>query len=91
MRNSSLFFINVLFGIAVFAALPAYAAMTALGGAVEEQVGYADGFIDLPIHEHLNDHNAVNPVGKPFRQVQLGEGFFANVPVVWTYRDAPDY
>lgn len=47
--------------------------------------------IGLPIYEDLNYRDAVNPLGKPFSQVQLGEGFFANMSVVWTFRDAPDY
>lgn len=38
----------------------------------------------------LNYKDAVNPVsGQPFQQVQLGEGFFANLAIQWTTRNAP--
>jgi nitrous oxide reductase accessory protein NosL len=46
--------------------------------------------IGLPIYEDLNYVNSVNPLGKPFQQVQLGDGFFANLAIQWTFRDAPD-
>jgi len=46
--------------------------------------------IGLPIYEDLNYQNARSPRGG-FTQVQLGDGFFANVSVVWTFRAAPDY
>jgi len=47
--------------------------------------------VGLPIYEDLNYMNVVNAKGQPFQQVQLGNGFFANVAVQWTYREAPEY
>ncbi|MGZ8152137.1 MAG: transporter [Methylovulum sp.] len=48
--------------------------------------------IGLPIYEDLNSRDLINPTnGSPFTQVQLGDGFFANLSVVWTFRSAPDY
>ncbi|WP_374090041.1 nitrous oxide reductase accessory protein NosL [Methylomicrobium lacus] len=49
------------------------------------------GSVGLPIYEDLNSKDVVNPRGQPFRQVQLGDGFFANLAVQWTFRSAPDY
>jgi nitrous oxide reductase accessory protein NosL len=49
------------------------------------------GSVGLPIYEDLNYVNSVNPLGKPFQQVQLGNGFFANLAIQWTFRDAPDH
>lgn len=49
------------------------------------------GSVGLPIYEDLNYVNSVNPLGKPFQQVQLGDGFFANLAIQWTFRDAPDH
>lgn len=49
------------------------------------------GSVGLPIYEDLNYVNAVNPLGKPFQQVQMGDGFFANLAIQWTFRDAPDH
>ena len=46
--------------------------------------------IGLPVYEDLNYQNARNPRGQ-FQQVQLGDGFFANLAVVWSFRAAPDY
>jgi hypothetical protein len=49
------------------------------------------GSVGLPIYEDLNYANARNPIsGKPFQQVQLGDGFFANLAIQWTFRDSPD-
>ncbi len=46
--------------------------------------------VGLPIYEDLNYTNVVNARGQPFQQVQLGNGFFANVAVQWTYRESPE-
>jgi nitrous oxide reductase accessory protein NosL len=46
--------------------------------------------VGLPIYEDLNSQKAKNARGD-FEQVQLGDGFFANLSVIWTYRAAPDY
>jgi nitrous oxide reductase accessory protein NosL len=47
--------------------------------------------IGLPIYEDLNYKDALNPKGKPFQQVQLGDGFFANAAIQWTFRSAPEF
>jgi len=54
--------------------------------------------VGLPIYEDLNYHddfllrpNGTRNLDRPFRQVQLGDGFFANVAIQWTFRDAPNY
>ena len=47
--------------------------------------------VGLPIYQNSNFQNMVNAKGQPYQQVQLGEGFFANVSVVWTFRAAPEY
>ena len=61
--------------------------MNALGGNFKLR-----GSVGLPIYEDLNYVNARNPIsGKPFQQVQLGDGFFANLAIQWTFRDAPDH
>ena len=49
------------------------------------------GSVGLPIYEDLNYQNAVNAKGKPFQQVQLGDGFFGNLSIQWTTRMAPEY
>lgn len=49
------------------------------------------GSIGLPVYEDLNYKNVVNAAGRPFQQVQLGDGFFANVAIQWTFRAAPEY
>lgn len=49
------------------------------------------GSIGLPIYEDLNARDVKNAMGMPFTQVQLGEGFFGNLSVIWTFRSAPDY
>ncbi len=48
------------------------------------------GSVGLPIYEDLNYRDGVNPRGA-FQQVQLGDGFFGNLSIQWTYREAPDY
>jgi len=47
--------------------------------------------VGLPIYEDLNARDVKNALGLPYTQVQLGNGFFANVSVVWTFRSAPSY
>lgn len=49
------------------------------------------GSVGLPVYEDLNYKDAVNPMGKPFQQVQLGDGFFANLAIQWTTRNVPGY
>ncbi|MDD5036719.1 MAG: hypothetical protein PHE55_18460, partial [Methylococcaceae bacterium] len=63
-----------------------YRFLNALGGNFKLR-----GSVGLPIYEDLNFQNAVNAKGKPFQQVQLGEGFFGNLAVQWTFRSAPNY
>jgi hypothetical protein len=47
--------------------------------------------VGLPIYEDLNYVNAINPMSRrPFQQVQLGDGFFANIAIQWTFRSSPD-
>jgi nitrous oxide reductase accessory protein NosL len=46
--------------------------------------------VGLPVYEDLNSRDLVNARGMPFQQVQLGEGFFANVAIQWTTRMLPD-
>jgi nitrous oxide reductase accessory protein NosL len=46
--------------------------------------------IGLPIYEDLNYQNGISPRGQ-FKQVQLGDGFFANIAIGWNFREAPDY
>lgn len=45
--------------------------------------------VGLPIYEDLNSRDLRNKMGD-FQQVQLGEGFFANVAIQWTTRNLPD-
>ena len=47
------------------------------------------GSVGLPIYEDLNSKKMKSPRGE-FEQVQLGDGFFANISLVWTFRAAPD-
>lgn len=47
--------------------------------------------IGLPIYEDLNYKNVRNAAGRQFQQVQLGDGFFVNVAIQWTFREAPNY
>jgi nitrous oxide reductase accessory protein NosL len=49
------------------------------------------GSVGLPIYEDLNSREIVNPQGRTFNQVQLGDGFFGNLAIQWTFRAAPDY
>ncbi|MFA6162028.1 MAG: nitrous oxide reductase accessory protein NosL [Methylobacter sp.] len=49
------------------------------------------GSVGLPIYEDLNSREIVNPQGRTFTQVQLGDGFFGNLAVQWTFRSAPEY
>jgi hypothetical protein len=62
-----------------------YRFLNALGGNFKLR-----GSIGLPIYEDLNSAKLRSGRGA-FEQVQLGDGFFANLSVVWTYRAAPDY
>lgn len=47
--------------------------------------------VGLPIYEDLNYRDLKNARGLPYQQVQLGDGFFANIALQWTFRSAPDY
>ncbi|MDD1605949.1 MAG: hypothetical protein LUP96_04535, partial [Methylococcaceae bacterium] len=47
------------------------------------------GSVGLPIYEDLNSRTVRNARGQPFEQVQLGDGFFGNVAIQWTFRDSP--
>lgn len=62
-----------------------YRFLNALGGNFKLR-----GSVGLPIYEDLNAQKARNIRG-PFQQVQLGDGFFGNLSVIWTFRAAPDY
>lgn len=62
-----------------------YRFLNALGGNFKLR-----GSVGLPIYEDLNSSKARNARGQ-YDQVQLGDGFFANLSVVWTFRAAPDY
>ena len=62
-----------------------YRFLNALGGNFKLR-----GSIGLPIYENLNYQKRTSARGQ-FEQVQLGDGFFANLSVVWTFRAAPDY
>ena len=62
-----------------------YRFLNALGGNFKLR-----GSVGLPIYEDLNSNKVKSPRGA-FQQVQLGDGFFANVALVWTFRAAPDY
>jgi len=48
------------------------------------------GSVGLPVYEDMNYKKMSGARGQ-YQQVQLGDGFFANVSVVWTFRSAPDY
>lgn len=48
------------------------------------------GSVGLPIYEDLNSQKTRNARGE-YQQVQLGDGFFGNLSVIWTFRAAPDY
>jgi len=47
--------------------------------------------IGLPIYEDMNYKKAQLTGTNQLTQVQLGDGYFANVFVIWTFRSAPDY
>ena len=49
------------------------------------------GSIGLPIYEDMNYKKAQLAGTNQLTQVQLGDGYFANVSVVWTFRAAPKY
>jgi hypothetical protein len=63
-----------------------YRFMNAFGGNFKLR-----GSVGLPIYEDLNANPMLNAKKQPFTQVQLGEGFFANVAVMWTFRDSPQH
>ncbi|MFZ2172203.1 MAG: transporter, partial [Methylococcaceae bacterium] len=62
-----------------------YRFLNALGGNFKLR-----GSVGLPIYEDLNSQKRASARGQ-FEQVQLGDGFFANLSVIWTFRAAPDY
>jgi nitrous oxide reductase accessory protein NosL len=62
-----------------------YRFLNALGGNFKLR-----GSIGLPIYEDLYSKKLKSARGD-LQQVQLGDGFFANLSVVWTFRAAPDY
>lgn len=47
------------------------------------------GSVGLPIYEDLNSMDVKTARGT-LTQVQGGDGFFANLAIQWTFRDAPD-
>ncbi|WKJ92148.1 nitrous oxide reductase accessory protein NosL [Methylomonas montana] len=49
------------------------------------------GSVGLPIYEDLNSFRIALPGNNYRTQVQPGEGFFGNIAIQWTFRDAPDY
>ena len=51
------------------------------------------GSIGLPIYEDMNYKKVTYPASQANQatQIQLGDGYFANVSVVWTFRSAPSY
>jgi nitrous oxide reductase accessory protein NosL len=64
-----------------------YRFLNALGGNFKLR-----GSIGLPIYEDLYSKRLYNANGRGTQQqVQLGDGFFANLSLVWTFRSAPDY
>ncbi len=48
------------------------------------------GSVGLPIYEDFNYADVRYAKGQPFQQVQLGDGFFANVAIQWTTRFLPE-
>lgn len=62
-----------------------YRFLNALGGNFKLR-----GSVGLPIYEDLNSKQMRSARGQ-FQQVQAGDGFFGNLSVIWTFRDAPDY
>ena len=63
-----------------------YRFMNAFGGNFKLRTS-----IGLPVYQDLSYQNATNRNNQPFQQVQLGDGFFANVAIGWNFRAAPDY
>lgn len=49
------------------------------------------GSVGLPIYEDLNSQKVALPKNQSLTQVQPGDGFFANLAIQWTFRDAPNY
>lgn len=51
------------------------------------------GSVGLPIYEDLNSFRVAYGANNRFNltQVQPGDGFFANLAIQWTYREAPNY
>ncbi|MDD1622046.1 MAG: nitrous oxide reductase accessory protein NosL [Methylococcaceae bacterium] len=51
------------------------------------------GSVGLPIYEDLNSLRVVTNrnTGAFLTQVQPGDGFFGNLAIQWTFRDAPNY
>ena len=51
------------------------------------------GSLGLPVYEDLNSQqiNYVSNGPRSLTQVQAGDGFFGNLAVQWTFRDAPDH
>jgi hypothetical protein len=47
------------------------------------------GAAGLPFYQDLNYKDIRSPLGGRARQVQLGEGFFANIALTWQTRFAP--
>ena len=47
------------------------------------------GSIGLPVYEDMNSKKMTSARGQ-YEQVQLGDGYFANLSVVWTFRAAPN-
>ncbi|MDD2761292.1 MAG: transporter, partial [Methylomonas sp.] len=62
-----------------------YRFMNAFGGNFKLR-----GSVGLPIYEDLNSRHFRNARGD-YVQVQPGDGFFANLAIQWTYREAPNY
>jgi hypothetical protein len=48
------------------------------------------GAVGMPFYQDLNYKDIRSPLGGTARQVQLGEGFFANVAITWQTRFAPE-
>lgn len=63
-----------------------YRFMNAFGGNFKLR-----GSVGLPIYEDLNSQRVALAGGRSLTQVQAGDGFFANLAIQWTFRDAPSY
>ncbi len=48
------------------------------------------GAVGMPFYQDLNYKDIRSPLGGNARQVQLGEGFFANIAITWQTRFAPE-